>query len=238
MIASISLIAMLVGTLAGLLAYARSGQRSWKSKLIANVVGTGHFTLHVCAMFTLSLSVVMLNTWITPPLERAINGMYESRREQNPIVQDVIEESLKPLQRRAEEQEWSALSNAGRPKPIREIVGFINYPLSMILGGMFLGGSIWGLYLTLTSFLGRTFAQSPFAMLGTRGFRCFLRLRLERSQLTMYAIGLRRTSMTWAQAAGYPPSAGFIPETLRPQLIEPPIIIKNRKPLDGERPQT
>src|SRR5690242_9986338 len=92
-----------------------------------------------------------------------------------------LRKSLKPLQRRTEEQQRAAQSDEHRNKPIREIVGFINYPLSMVAGGMLLGGLIWGLYLTLTSFLGRTFAQSPFAMLGTRGFRCFLRLRLERS---------------------------------------------------------
>jgi TIR domain len=227
MIVSLTLMVVLAGLFVALLAYARNGQRSLMSKIPAAAVGTAHFALHVVAMFTLSLSVIMLNNWMTPSLERALDAMYQSRQEQAPIVRDVIQESLTPLQRRIGTQQGAPVAEAARrPTPVREIVGFISYPVLMVGLGMLVGGFIWGFYLTLTSFLGRKFAQTPFAMLGTQGFRSFLRLRLEPSRLTIYPIGLRRTQMTWAQAAGHPPRAGVAPDALRPELIEPPIVIE------------
>ena len=108
MIASIGLVVMLGGLYAVLVWYVDAvdypGPRRYLTKFF---VGTAHFLAHLTAMFTLSLFIVMLNTWMTPPIESAVKAIYEARKEQAPIVQDVIEESLKPLQRRTEAQQRS-----------------------------------------------------------------------------------------------------------------------------------
>ena len=182
MIASISLVVMIAGLYAVLVWYVDAvdypGPRRYLTKFF---VGSAHFGAHLTAMFTLSLFVVMLDTWMTPPIERAVNAIYESRRDQTPIVKDVIEESLKPLQRRTAEQQ-SAPAQAGekRQKPIREIVGFMSYPTLMIGLGALLGGSLWGFYWVLTG-LNRMHAGESFAALRIQNYKNFLRLKLDRS---------------------------------------------------------
>ena len=73
MIASISLVVMLGGLYAVLVWYVDAvdypGPRRYLTKFF---VGTGHFLAHLTAMFTLSLFIVMLNNWMTPPIESAV----------------------------------------------------------------------------------------------------------------------------------------------------------------------
>ena len=115
MIASIGLVVMLGGLYAVLVWYVDAvdypGPRRYLTKFF---VGSAHFLAHLTAMFTLSLFVVMLNNWMTPPIENAITTIYESRKGQTQIVQDVIEESLKPLQREAEAQQRNLRTGRGR----------------------------------------------------------------------------------------------------------------------------
>jgi len=118
------------------------GPRRYLTKFF---VGSAHFFAHLTAMFTLSLFVVMLNNWMSPPIERAIAAVYDARKGQTQIVQDVIEESLQPIQRRAEAQKRDAATqDVKKQNPIREIVGFMSYPTLMILLGALIGGSLWG----------------------------------------------------------------------------------------------
>ena len=75
MIASISLTAVLGGLYAVLVWYVDAvewpGPRRYLTKF---VVGTSHFLAHLTAMFTLSLTVVMLNNWMAPPIEQHLEG--------------------------------------------------------------------------------------------------------------------------------------------------------------------
>jgi hypothetical protein len=132
----------------------------------------------------------MLNTWMTPPIETAVKAIYEARKERAPIVQDVIEESLKPLQRRTEAQERSAApAGEKRQKPIREIVGFMSYPTLMIGLGALIGGSLWGFYWVLTG-LNRMHAGEAFAALRIKNYKNFLRIKVEKDKLTIYPLAI------------------------------------------------
>jgi hypothetical protein len=191
MIASISLVVMLGGLYAVLVWYVDAveypGPRRYLTKFI---VGSAHFLAHLTAMFTLSLFIVMLNTWMTPPIESAVKAIYEARKERAPIVQDVIEESLKPLQRRTEAQERSAApAGEKRQKPIREIVGFMSYPTLMIGLGALIGGSLWGFYWVLTG-LNRMHAGEAFAALRIKNYKNFLRIKVEKDKLTIYPLAI------------------------------------------------
>src|SRR6476660_201899 len=190
MIASISLVVMIGGLYAVLVWYVDAvdypGPRRYLTKFF---VGSAHFLAHLTAMFTLSVLIVMLNTWMTPTIERAVNAIYEARKEQAPIVKDVIEESLKPLQRRTEEQRRTAAPGEQKPKPIREIVGFMSYPTLMIGLGALIGGSLWGLYWVLTG-LNRMHAGESFAALRNKNYKNFLRIKVEKDKITIYPLAI------------------------------------------------
>jgi hypothetical protein len=191
MISSISLVVMIGGLYAVLVWYVDAveypGPRRYLTKFI---VGSAHFLAHLTAMFTLSLFIVTLNTWMTPPIERAVNAIYEGRKERAPIVKDVIEESLKPLQRRTEEQQRGpAQAGEKRQKPIREIVGFMSYPTLMIGLGALIGGSLWGFYWVLTG-LNRMHAGESFAALRIKNYKSFLRIKVEKDKLTIYPLAI------------------------------------------------
>src|SRR5262249_14400659 len=148
-IGSIGRTAVLGGLYATLLWYVDAvewpGPRRYLTKF---VVGTSHFLAHLTAMFTLSMVVVMLNNWMAPPIERGVKALYQSRGEQAPIIRDVVEESLQPLPRETQKREKAATtaSEPAKPTPIREIVGFMSYPILMIIFGALVGGSLWGMY--------------------------------------------------------------------------------------------
>src|SRR4029077_21072585 len=95
MINSIGLTAILAALYATLIWYVDAvewpGPRRYITKF---VVGTSHFLAHLTAMFTLSLLVVTLDNLITPPIERQIDAIYKARKEQAPIIGDVIEEAV------------------------------------------------------------------------------------------------------------------------------------------------
>jgi hypothetical protein len=213
------------------------GPRRYLTKFF---VGSTHFLAHLTAMFTLSLLVVMLDTWITPPIERLVNVIYESRKEQAPIVKDVIEESLKPLQRRTEEQQrMSAQSGEKKPKPIREIVGFMSYPTLMVGLGALVGGSLWGFYWVLTG-LNRMHAGESFAALRIKNYKNFLRLKIEPDKLTIYPLAIDKVPGPdhWMNAPrGKPNPLPNSPKliAIKPidvRLIENPIVIATNDEID------
>jgi hypothetical protein len=192
MISSISLVVMLGGLYAVLVWYVDAvdypGPRRYLTKFF---VGTGHFLAHLTAMFTLSLFIVMLNNWMTPPIENAVKAIYEGRQQQNEVVKNVIEESLTPLQRRTEAQE-RVPTPAGekKQKPVREVVGFMSYPTLMIGLGALIGGSLWGFYWVLTGLFGRMHAGEAFAALRIKNYKNFLRLKFEKDKLTIYPLAI------------------------------------------------
>ena len=132
-IASISLTILLGGLYAILIWYVDAvelpGFRRYATKFF---VGTAHFLAHLTAMFTLSLLVVTWNNQMTPTIQRQLDALYTSREEQTPIVRDAIKESLEPLKRRTEQQQRAPLE-APAASPVRQLVGFMSYPILMIV---------------------------------------------------------------------------------------------------------
>jgi len=192
MINSISLTAMLGGLYLTLLWYVDAFEQPGLRRYLTQfVVGTSHFLAHLTAMFTLSMVVVMLNNWMAPPIERQLNALYRSRGEQAPIIRDVIEESLMPLQREAQKRETTATATEpAKPTPIREVIGFMSYPTLMVLLGAVVGGMVWGLYWVVAGLFGRMHAAEAFAALRIKNYKNFLRLKFEQDKLTIYPLGI------------------------------------------------
>jgi hypothetical protein len=129
---------------------------------------------------------------MTPPIEKALTAVYEARKGQKQIVHDVIEESLEPLQRRAEAQQQREGDSpeVKKQRPVREVVGFTFYPTLMIALGALIGGSLWGLYWVLASVVGRMHAAESFAALRIKNYKNFLRLKFEKDRLTIYPLAV------------------------------------------------
>ena len=235
MIADLSLVVMLCLLYAGLVGYVATTS-NWPSYLRFPgklLLGTVHFLSHVAAMFTLSLLVVMLNNWMAPPIERQIDGLYRSRNEQAPIVRDVIEKSLQPLARQNEnrqrERAAAPAPTISRQSPVREIVGFTTYPALMVALGSIASGLIWGFYLATTGLVGRGFAERAFGILRLKGYRSFLRMRVDPDRLTIYPVGLSRfpSPKSWTKSREYDPATELLPaHPLAAELLERPIVIK------------
>jgi hypothetical protein len=210
MIASIALAAMLGALFATLVWYVdatdRPGFRRYATKFF---FGTAHFLAHVTAMFFLSLVVVGLNNWMTPPIERRINALYETREQQPQIVRDMIQESLAPLKREVAAEKG--------PSPVRQLVGFTAYPILMIALGALVGGTLWGLYWVLTGLVARMHAEDAFAALRIQSYKNFLRLKFEPDRLTIYPLGIDRIPGPddWRN----PPRRGDDTMASRPKLI-------------------
>jgi hypothetical protein len=220
MVGSIALVVMLAGLYFTLVWYVDAVEYvSARRYLTKFLVGTTHFLAHLVAMFTLSLYVVMLDNRITPPIERALDALYSSRKDQAPIVKDVIEESLKPLKDRQAEGAagQSAPQRERQPAPVREVVGLMSYPTLMIVLGGLLGGSLWGLYWVLTGLFARMHAEDAFAALRIKNYKNFLRLKFEQDKLTIYPLGVDKIASAdgWANA----PKGQGNPLPNNPQLV-------------------
>jgi|RhiMethySRZTD1v2_1073278.scaffolds.fasta_scaffold04045_16 hypothetical protein len=200
LITSISLAVMLGGLYATFLWYVDAVERPKVRRILTKFfVGTAHFLAHVVAMFTLSLVVVQLNNQMTPPIEGWLNALYKERGEQAPIVRDVIQEGLEPLQRKQATQQRERAAGPSehaaappRPSPVRELVGFTAYPTLMIVLGALVGGSLWGFYWVLTGIFGRMHSEEAFAALRIKNYKNFLRLKFEPDRLTIYPLGVDR----------------------------------------------
>ena len=198
LITSISLALMLGGLYATLLWYVDAVERPKVRRVLTKfVVGSAHFLAHVAAMFTLSLFIVQLNNQMAPPIEGWLNTLYKERGEQAPIVRDVIQEGLEPLQRKQATQQREKVAApldqsgaAARPSPVRELVGFTAYPTLMIGLGALVGGSLWGFYWVLTGIFGRMHSEEAFAALRIKNYKNFLRLKFEPDKLTIYPLGI------------------------------------------------
>lgn len=245
MIASISLVLMLGGLYAVLVWYVDAVDRPGLRRTLTKFcIGSAHFFAHLTAMFTLSLFVVMLNNKMTPPIERALAGIYSERGQRVPIVREVIEEGLQPLQRPPGAGAQPAPGSPAEPakrSPVRELVGFMAYPSLMILLGALVGGSLWGFYWVLTGVFGRMHSEEAFAALRLKRYKNFLRIKVERDKLTIYPLGLDRIPGPddWIDApkgkpnplSNNPKLIAVNPPAVR--LIESPIVIpRNPDSLD------
>jgi hypothetical protein len=237
MIASISLVVMLAGLYATLLWYVDAIERPKTRRYLTKFcVGTMHFLAHLVVMFTLSLLIVSLNNQMAGPIGRALDSIYQAREEQAPIVRDVIQEGLEPLQHRQAREGSPAASDrpsqSTRPPAVRELVGFLSYPLLMIALGALCGGSLWGVYWVVTGIFGRMHSEQAFAALRIKNYKNFLRLKFEPDKLTIYPLGIDRIPGPdrWLNA---PRGANPLPHNprliaARPidvRLIENPIVI-------------
>lgn len=246
LIASISLVIM-IGGLYGVLvwyvdAVERPGIRRTLSKLF---IGTGHFLAHLIAMFTLSLLVVMISNKATPSIERALTSVYADRAQQGPIVREVIEEGLQPLQRpdpkAANPSATARNATESKRSPVRELVGFVTYPTVMVLLGSIIGGGIWGLYWVITGALWRMHSEEAFAALRLKGYKNFLRMKVERDRLTIYPLGVDKIPGVddWmeprrGQVSGSTSGAKLVPvKPIDIRLIEAPIVIDRVNAWEG-----
>jgi hypothetical protein len=92
--------------------------------------------------------------------------------------------------------------------------------------GFGLGGVVFGLYLVLSHRRAPKHANEVFACQAIADYKCFARLRIDESGVTIYPVGLRHSPCRWAFAPAAPETEPWMAPTDRPlqaELIEPPI---------------
>lgn len=103
----------------------------------------------------------------------------------------------------------------------------------MLILGIF-GGFIWGLYLTIVSFVWGDESNSAFSSLALNSYRHFLRFKIESDEVTIYPIGIDKSPQRkdWKHNPDYNNSnvdqdiPAIIPVgSLEQDLIEEPIVI-------------
>ncbi|MEQ1648380.1 MAG: hypothetical protein ABL898_07325, partial [Hyphomicrobiaceae bacterium] len=268
---SIPLAAMLAGLMLTLIWYVAAPERPrWKHWLMKLGLGGGHFLAHLVTMFALGLCFVMINNWVSPHIEKTVNSVWRDSAKDQGVVSRAIKEALEPLSSKRQEQREmfedkskpgelrrsappaSAMPDSGTAatptdtsilaKGVRQIVGFILYPLQIIVLGGIAGGFVWGLYWVITSIFFRIHGEDAFAALRIKHYKNFLRMKFERDKLTIYPIGIDRvpSSSFWVQRNKNHPQRHHNPVLVAPEhidvrLIEQPIVIYS-DPNDDGRP--
>ena len=112
-----------------------------------------------------------------------------------------------------------------------KILYFVALGIGMILSG-FIGGALWGLYLTVVSWLWGDEANNAFSAMRLDSYRHFIRLKIEDDKITIYPIGIDNspTREDWKFNESYKPGTQDIPvivpkKDLEQHLIESPIVI-------------
>lgn len=261
LLVSIPLAAMMGALLVCLIWYVEAGERlGWRKNLRKGFVGSAHFAAHVFTMFSLGLAFVMVNNWVAPRVEPQVNALWKSMGgEKTTVAGRVVKEAFEPLSesRQAQREMFgqgdqgpmrraappAAAMPDGEVKPadtqlmtksVRQVVGFIFYPLQIILLGGIVGGLVWGLYWTLSSVLLRMHAEDAFAALRIKHYKNFLRMRFDRNGMTIFPVGVDRVP-TWRfwvardKARAVPPNNPALVARRRipVRLIEAPIVIPN-----------
>lgn len=109
--------------------------------------------------------------------------------------------------------------------------GFIFIPLIIFWLGWFFGSFNMGLYLTISMNIFGRHDNEAFSALRIQDYKNFLRLHIdEKGTLTIYPIKIQKASRKWCKRnEGEKDNAYIIPlDGTKPELIEKPIIIKNK----------
>jgi hypothetical protein len=256
---SLPLAGMFAALFAVLVWYVDGGNRRplfrWFRKLS---VGGLHFAAHVAAMFALGLALVQWHNWVAPKLHTYAEHIWvTTAKDTNSMTGAVARKVLEPIsterqaavQRHKGEQAQTnttvtrrapmptnaqpSTTNRINPQSFRQIVGFVLYPLEMILIGGLLGGFIWGLYWVLTGLFLRMHAEDAFAALRLNSYKNFLRFKFEKDQLTIYPIGIDEVPKArfWTARKGAVRVPPHNPQLIAPKdipvrLIERPIVIR------------
>ncbi len=273
---SIPLVVMLLGLYATLVWYVDATEkpvwRHWFSKI---VIGSAHFATHLTAMFALGFLFVMLNNWTSPFVERQVTAIWQQSEAQLGVIGRSIKEVLEPLSSsRVEQREQygdkakpgelrraappqSAVQGPVQPqrkaavaglesKSVRQILGFVLYPLQEIIVGGLVGGFVWGLYWTICSILFRMHAEDAFAALRIKDYKNFMRMRFDQETLTIFPIGVDKVPRRRFWQNRQTPARNSTATTLTHnprlvasdhidvRLIEKPIVISRRSSLDEE----
>jgi Calcineurin-like phosphoesterase len=121
------------------------------------------------------------------------------------------------------------------------LIGDILYFLSLSIGMLslgFVGGAIWGIYLTAVSFLWGDESNNAFCGMRLDSYKLFLRLRFDGDTLSVYPIGIDKSPsrQDWKMNDKYvdadpdQDTPAIVPKLkLGQHLIEPPIILDINK---------
>jgi hypothetical protein len=239
------------------------GMRRYLRKV---TIGSLHWIAHTFTMFALGLAFVMVNNLVAPHIESQVNALWNASKSRDAgVAGRVAKEVLEPLsQGRSQQREafgqgeavGTSMRRSAPPasampggeadeasaglmtRAVRQVVGFVFYPIQIILLGGLAGGFVWGLYWTLTSIFLRIHAEDAFAALRIKHYKNFLRIKIEPTQLTIYPIGVDRipNRRFWLSREGARNVPSHNPaliakRPIRVRLIEQPIIIKSEPPL-------
>jgi hypothetical protein len=258
---SIPLALMLLGMWAALVGYVDSGAKNKVAMALTKLtVGSLHFLAHVATMFALGLAFVMANNWVAPKVEAYANQVWFASAAPG-ATGSVAKKVLEPLSEgRAQQREMfgqqsdrgpragprsappaialpdgtaaPSASNKLSTKAVRQLVGFVMYPLEIIFIGGLVGGFVWGLYWVLTGLFLRMHSEDAFAALRIKHYKNFLRFKFEPDKLTIYPIGVDKVpgKRFWTSREGARSVPSSNPRLIAPQeipvrLIEPPIVI-------------
>ncbi len=260
LLVSIPLALMLIAMWGCLVWYVDSGAKNGFKKAFSKVtVGSLHFAAHVMTMFALGLFFVMANNWIAPRVEAYANSVWVASATPS-ATGSVAKKVLEPLSEgRAQQREMFGDQKAGRSlqlprsappavalpdaqvpsdqnklrtKAVRQLVGFVLYPLEIIFLGGLVGGFVWGMYWVLTGLFLRMHSEDAFAALRIKHYKNFLRFKFEPDKLTIYPIGVDKVPgkrfWTAREGARNVPSSNprlIAPHDIAVRLIEPPIVI-------------
>ena len=260
---SIPLALMLLALWAAITWYVDAGDKNRVKKVLTKLtVGTSHFTAHILTMFALGLFFVQVNNWIAPRVQAYADTVWSSSAGTS-TAGAVAKKVLEPLSENRQQQremfgqdpkqgprisgtraappavalpdgvQPPSEQNKLRPKAVRQIVGFVLYPLEIIFLGGLVGGFVWGLYWVITGIFLRMHSEDAFAALRIKDYKNFLRMKFEKDQLTIYPIGVdkvpSRRFWTAREGARTVPSNNprlIAPHDIPVRLIERPIVIR------------
>jgi hypothetical protein len=119
-------------------------------------------------------------------------------------------------------------------EPLRgnQLLFFLALSLEMLIAGMFFGGLIFGIYLSLTSLLADLSHNDAFSALRLTSHKHFLRIRIKDDTATIFPICLDRVpkrnqwQLNLNRKASTSISAIVPTVDLRPRLVEKPISVK------------
>jgi hypothetical protein len=149
--------------------------------------------------------------------QRQIIEREDLARRSGRSIQYPRDRELPPLRPITEAVEPATEEGGGLPyKEVRQIVGFVMYPIEMIFIGGFIGAFIWGLYWVLAGCLMRMHTEDAFAALRIGDYRNFLRMKFEPDKVTVYPIALDRTP---PRSFWMAPPQGKTPPPHNPQLV-------------------